>query len=266
MTDFSNRFEVLAKNNGDEDHEVTFNTANEVTFNTANVNGLVSDALGQLKEREGRDIGLIEDVVKAVVAAVVPMFETLCKQVATPRKIESSQKLINTIQRQQQMLDEAEQYSKRDNILINGVAETNDENTDDIVRQVGREIGVSIKEIDISISHRIGRRGAKPRPIVAKFVRRSVRNEMLRNRKNLKGNKRYPKVFIDEHLTQLRSKMLKMVREDPEVDSTWSIGGKVWCKKKGEEEKRCINSPEELFSKLNWTEEKIKNSGLFLDI
>ena len=65
------------------------------------------------------------------------------------------------------------QYSRRENIRVFGVAETADELTNDVIVKVAADMGVVITERDISVSHRIGKNtGSKPRPIIAKFVRR----------------------------------------------------------------------------------------------
>ena len=91
-------------------------------------------------------------------------------------------------------IDEVEQYSRRDNIVVHGLKEEDGESTNDVVIAVAAAAGVAITNGDISTSHRVGRpdnanRGGKPRPIVVRFVRRDTR--FLRNKKKLKGHTVY---------------------------------------------------------------------------
>ena len=65
-------------------------------------------------------------------------------------------------------VDRQEQYSRRNCLLVHGTAETNDENTDDLVlKTINEKLDAEITENEIDMSHRIGRKkdGQKPRPI-----------------------------------------------------------------------------------------------------
>ena len=110
------------------------------------------------------------------------------------------------------------QYSMRDSVKIFGVPYNPNESTNDIVRRIGISIGVRVGESDISVSHRTGRvNGDSPRPIVAKFTRRDVKNMFMRNKRfarNIKtdDNGTPVRVFIDEHLTPMRSRVCKQLR------------------------------------------------------
>ena len=88
-------------------------------------------------------------------------------------------------------IDRLEQYSRRDSVRVCGIAETDNENTNDIVVRVAKDMGVVISPNDISVSHRVGgpRRGRtsdKPRPILAKFVRREFKSQIMYRKKNLR--------------------------------------------------------------------------------
>ena len=95
-------------------------------------------------------------------------------------------------------IDRLEQYSRRENIRVFGVAETADESTNDVIVQVAADMGVDITERDISVSHRIGKKtGTKPRAIIAKFVRCDTKTAIIRNKSNLKGLDGYKSVFCE---------------------------------------------------------------------
>ena len=95
-------------------------------------------------------------------------------------------------------IDRLQQYSRRANVRVFGIAETADEKTNDIIVKVAGDMGVDITERDISVSHRIGKNmGTKPRPIIAKFVRRDTKTAIMRNKRNLKGLDGYKSVFCE---------------------------------------------------------------------
>ena len=88
-------------------------------------------------------------------------------------------------------IDDLEQYSRRNCLLLHGVVETNAECTDDIIiKTCAEELGIDVKQEDLDRSHRLGkvkRNDNKPRPIVVKFARYAVRNKVFSSRKKLKG-------------------------------------------------------------------------------
>ena len=76
------------------------------------------------------------------------------------------------------MLDDLEQYTRRTNIRIYGIPESNVENADpredtDIppTNFVKEELGVDLKPEDISRSQRVGKRSSKHRPIIVRLSR-----------------------------------------------------------------------------------------------
>ena len=79
---------------------------------------------------------------------------------------ERIEELVNKIDRQ-------EQYSRRNCLLIHGIAENKEENTDQqAIDSINENLDIKIDEIDIDRSHRIGhydKTKKKPRPIIVKF-------------------------------------------------------------------------------------------------
>ena len=81
------------------------------------------------------------------------------------------------------------------------------EDTNEVVLQIATKIGAYITTQDVSISHRIGRRGEgnKYRPIIAKNVRRDCKSEVMRCKKKMRQMSEYQSVFINNNVTDLRS-------------------------------------------------------------
>ena len=87
-------------------------------------------------------------------------------------------------------IDDLEQYSRRNCLLLHGVVETNAECTDDIIiKTCAEELGIDVKLEDLDRSHRLGkvkRNYNKPRPIIVKFARYAVRKKAFSNKKKLR--------------------------------------------------------------------------------
>ena len=75
-----------------------------------------------------------------------------------------------------------EQYNRKDSVIIYGIPEPEDEReTNDIVVKLAIDIGVNITTADLSVSHRLGRRGrgGRPRTIIAVQNRRYAQQEAI---------------------------------------------------------------------------------------
>ena len=110
-------------------------------------------------------------------------------------------------------LDRQHQYSRRNCILLHGVQEPPNEDTDDSAIDICEtELGVKIEKNSLDRSHRIGKPkegNEKPRAIIVKFTRYHDRNRVFSEKKKLKGKK----IAITESLTRERMDKLKEVKE-----------------------------------------------------
>ena len=106
-------------------------------------------------------------------------------------------KLNREIKQQSIAINNQEQYSRRECIEIRGIPTTPSEDTDEIVKNVGKLIDVVIDKSDISVSHRIPVRstqtaqsgGNMPTPvIIVKFVKRDTRDKVYKARAKLKNH------------------------------------------------------------------------------
>ena len=77
-------------------------------------------------------------------------------------KITQLEKTIeNLVEKQKSLsseIDDLEQYSRRNCLVLHGVNESNNENTNEIIiKTFSEELGVEIKEDDLDRSHRLGK-------------------------------------------------------------------------------------------------------------
>ena len=129
-----------------------------------------------------------------------------------------------------------EQYGRRNNIVIVGVPESPNETAEETSKIAAETLNArmpdtNIRRCDIDIAHRLGQKqDNKPRAVIMRFVSRMTRNNIVRNRKTLKGSN----IYINEDLTKLNHKVLKCVRTKmtDEVESAWSSNGKIFYKHK----------------------------------
>ena len=124
--------------------------------------------------------------------------------------------------------DRQEQYTRRESVRINGLQEAEGETENDLrkhVIELAQDIGAQVKDEDISVVHRVGRRGST-RPVICKMTSRRPRTEMLRKAPNLKS--KATRVFINEDLTFLRAKLHAYIRELGNL-RTAVRDGKILC-------------------------------------
>ena len=142
-------------------------------------------------------------------------------------------------------IDELEQYSRRNCLLINGIKEVDppkenvseetievstQENTDIAVLLLFNEkLGVDVHIKDIDRTHRIGRQKQKnkgaPRPIIVKFSNDNTRQRVFQARRKLKGTQ----ITIVENLTSKRVAILSKVRNKFGVRNVWSLDGRIFA-------------------------------------
>ena len=136
------------------------------------------------------------------------------------------------------LIDAQEQYSRRNCLLIHGVAETPRENTDNLVLDIiHNQLGISeqiINKKSLDRSHRLGKiknpddrsRRNTGRPIIVKFALYNERNNVFFNKKKLKNSN----VMITENLTKIRHDILKKSLGILGKKSCWTIDGKILTK------------------------------------
>ena len=138
--------------------------------------------------------------------------------------ISELQKNVNdmsaTIESLKGCLDRQEQYSRRNCLLIHGLPESKNENTNELVIDTIKEkMGEEIEQNDIDRSHRLGapKNDGKKRPIIIKFVRYNTRCRTFKNKKKLKGKS----ISVTESLTKKSMEALKKAREDQGFKNVW---------------------------------------------
>ena len=157
-----------------------------------------------------------------------------------------------------------EQYTRRECVEIRGIpvaATPSEEQTNNIVKDVGKLLGVDITENDISVRHRMPlsqERKGKPRPpaIIVKFTRRDVKDNFYRARKHLKdlttqdlGYSEKNKIYLAESLSERNRMLFKdclKVKKDLEFKFIWTLNGKIFMRKDKDSPVHLIANKEDL--------------------
>lgn len=139
-------------------------------------------------------------------------------------------------------MDDLEQYSRRNCLIFSGVEEKRGENTTEVIRSLCRQnLGVEVNVADVDRIHRLGparpngeppendrrpstsRATTKARNIIVKFSNYGARERIYSARKRLKDSPAIIRVYINENLTKIRSKLLWKIRK-----ATKNTEHRVW--------------------------------------
>ena len=123
-----------------------------------------------------------------------------------------------------------EQYSRKNNIKIMGVAEDGDETEDRLTKNVKHilesKAGISLDESKITAIHRIPGKIGMPKPVLLKLRNNSEKARIMKKRKEMKlGGYR----LVDD-VTKENTKLINRLNLHKDIDSAWYFNGSVYGK------------------------------------
>ena len=146
------------------------------------------------------------------------------------------QKLEQRVEKLEEAADNTEQYSRRPNLRVHGLAEKADENTDQlIVKLVNDQMQFQppIQLNQIERSHPAPTVQRENGLLLSVFAANGLRDEVYRSRFRLKTIQPDKRVFINEDLTARRAGLARQTRalkKDHKVNDCWTAGGNVMLK------------------------------------
>ena len=162
-------------------------------------------------------------------------FKAINERVTEELKSENS-RLKDRLEVLESAVDDQEQRSRNFCLMIHGVKEEEDEDTDvHVLKVLNGDLGLPIALENIQRSHRIGPRNSgrntrqnqtKPRPIFLRFRDFRSRQSAYRNKKKLKGTG----VNITESLTKRRYALYKLAIAKFGIGNCWTSEGRVTTK------------------------------------
>lgn len=174
--------------------------------------------------------------------------EQLKKEVtASKRREENLRADIDIALRRARLADDksdaVEQYTRNYNLRVYNLSEpdteTADQCEDAVLKLFHDKLGLrNIQKKDLDAVHRLGRREKRegtmpPRGVIVRFMSRKVRDEVIKNRKNLKAsqNTRGSPVIVED-LTKNIYQLYTYARLSPVTSQCWTTRGKVLVKAK----------------------------------
>ena len=127
-----------------------------------------------------------------------------------------------------------EQYSRKNCLLIHGIPENKNKNTDVLAMEViETKMDIKITDNDIDRTHRIGKpiKNGTTKPVIIKFVRYNDRKKIFSSKKLLKDSR----LSITENLTAFRMKKLTSAREIFGFRNVWTVDGMIYYSENGSE-------------------------------
>lgn len=113
-----------------------------------------------------------------------------------------------------EQMNAMENQSRRDNIILRGIAEEQNETWErcsELVQEVGRRLQVDVRQIDVVRAHRLGKKvpgRSDPRPIIAK-MNWNTKEKMMAEKGKLKGTQ----IYLDEDYSQQTLKERRELRQ-----------------------------------------------------
>ena len=138
--------------------------------------------------------------------------------------------MSNELEELKNSLEQQQQYSRRNCILIHRISEQKGRDTDEqALKIITEELGEIVENSDLDRANRIGafkEDKNKCSPIIVRSSRYNVRDKVPKNIKKFK-DKGY---LITESLRDLRMKKLPEARNSFGFTNVWTQDGKILCK------------------------------------
>lgn len=139
----------------------------------------------------------------------------------------------------QKRINESEQYSRRNNVIITGLPKDTKEDLREKVTKLAGKLGVKLHEYDICTVHRLSNIGEAP-AIVMKMNNRDKKTHLMKEarKKKLKANdfgySSNEYIFLSEHLTKENNELLFEAKEKLKIPGyvkfVWPCDGQVLCR------------------------------------
>lgn len=199
------------------------------------------------KDLEGIVKKILDEKTKVIQESIDENTQSLR---ALHRKVDSQNEIIENLQQKVSELEENiedskryaitaylianrnEQYSRKNTFKINGIKETQRENTKEVVKRVLEKEGVKLDEADVIAIHRIPGKAGEPKPILVKLKNNMAKSSVMRKRSAVKKNSN-GHCWLSDDVTKLNGQLIKKLKEHPQIDNAWYFNGSVYGEKDG---------------------------------
>lgn len=144
------------------------------------------------------------------------------------------------IEQLQMRVVQCEQYSRRSNIEIRGLAQNENENVTELVGKIGDVIGEPIAANDVEACHRVPTREEGKSNVIVQFRSRQKRDAVLaKARKSRIRNRDFgieneTQVYLNEHLCPALKRLFSLAiakKRECQWRFLWTRNGKIFARK-----------------------------------
>ena len=199
----------------------------------------VKGLMAYLRDPEVIEI-LREEVLRPLIAPIVHQAVTD----AVAERDAEIERLKTEIAHQKIVINDLEQYSRKNCVTISGLPERANESVSQTVIELARVMGVDLVTSDIDVAHRLGQQGRnKARHVIAKFVRFEKREEFYGARRRIRNAQLPPgtgisadvvaNIYISDSLTRHNQQIMftaRQLKRKGKLFATWSDAGKLKVK------------------------------------
>lgn len=175
--------------------------------------------LKQYLEKLSEDVKGVFEEIKGIRAIVS---ETNSKLDKVTEKTEFLDREVSEIKEENQQLkarlNHLEQYSRKFDVIINGITKTENENLNETIKNLAEVLEVKLNPYDICGLHRLPTSKGKIPSIILCLNNLEVKGNFIRASKQKKissdaiGVSPVNKIFVDEHLTSANGRLLSAAR------------------------------------------------------
>lgn len=181
-------------------------------------------------------------------------FDSICEDIAQTRsELKSTQEEFRALSREnailKQEINDLQQYTRRDNVMVFGAPEFDGKSTYEVIDNICNVIGGTDLVQDVSIAHRLPAKPGKSRPIIIRFCKRRSRDEFLQrfkieakkddtgpgiSTKLIDNNLPTGRITAGEQLTATTRDLINKTRDVAKLRGyqfVWSRDGKVFVRK-----------------------------------
>lgn len=218
----------------------------------------VSDKLEDFKQALDFNNSIIQDLKKTITA-----LEETNKKLQYDNKIitEENQEIKKEVKELKLSIIELKQYSRRANLEISNIPESENENINEILLKAGNLANCNISE-NVVIAHRIPTFNKdRPKPIIVQFKSKPIKDEIQKKLKERKIttteiNPRFTDmpVYFNEHLTPELKKIFFLSRKFKNENNfkfCWVRDGKIYIRKNETSKIHRIQTEEDLNVELS---------------
>ena len=137
--------------------------------------------------------------------------------------------------------DALEQYGRRNCLRASGISDTEEDTTAAVIKLANDVLKIDppLEEHHINVSHRLPKPhnapATLPHPIIIRFNRKTDRDRVIKERKELKeyNENAAVKIYINEDLTSTRARLFSIVRSQQEKNNlaqAWTYNGNIKIK------------------------------------